>query len=172
MPSAVRLRIFETMEEYVKILEPNNKGWRVLEIGIDGDPKPGGNFKYFGTGNVYETLDYLERLNPTYVQDIQKTNLEAEKFDLIICSQTLEHVYNPIKAINEIFRLTKKGGYAILDAPFTYPYHPASGYDDYWRMTPALLQTVATKAGFTEVIHDMSNNLLTSILVRRGKCLK
>jgi len=167
MASEVRQRIFETMEEYAKILEPKGKHWRVLEVGIDGDPKPGGNFKYFGDGNVYETLDYLERLKPTYVQDIQKTILSSEFFDLIICSQTLEHVYEPVKAINEIFRILKKGGYAILDAPFTYPYHPAEGYNDYWRMTPALLRTAAAKAGFSEITCDLSNNLLTSILVRR-----
>lgn len=167
MPSKVRLRIFETMEEYEKLLKPKNKQWRVLEVGIDGDPKPGGNFKYFGDGNVYETLDHLKRLNPTYVQDIQETDLQPEMFDLIICSQTLEHVYNPIKAINEIFRLTKKGGYAILDAPFTYPYHPAQGYGDYWRMTPACMQMLAKDAGF-ELEADKSCDQLTSILVRRG----
>jgi len=166
MASEVRRKVFETMEEYSKILNPKNKNWRVLEVGIDGDPKPGGNYKYFGDGNVYETLDYLKRVNPTYVQDIQKTVLSSEFFDLIICSQTLEHVYNPIKAIHEIFRLTKKGGHAILDAPFDYPYHPASGYGDYWRMTPECMQLVASKAGF-ELITKKSCGLLTSILVRR-----
>jgi SAM-dependent methyltransferase len=165
--SEVRQKIFITMEEYRKILNPDDKKWRVLEVGIDGDSLPGGNYQYFGKGNVYETLDYLERLHPTYIQDIQETILSSEFFDLIICSQTLEHVYEPIKAIKEIFRILKKGGYAILDAPFTYPYHPASGYDDYWRMTPAILKTIATKVGFSEIVCDKSDNLLTSILVKK-----
>jgi len=166
MPSEVRKKVFDTMEAYADILKPENKDWVVLEVGIDGDPKPGGNFKYFGKGNTFETLDYLERLKPTYVADIQDTGLDPEKFDLIICSQTLEHVYNPIKAIHEVFRLTKKGGYAILDAPFTYPYHPASGYDDFWRITPACMELIARKAGF-ELEAEKSCGLLTSILVRR-----
>jgi SAM-dependent methyltransferase len=167
MASEVRQKVFESMEEYRKIILPDDKKWRVLEIGIDGDAAPGGNYHFFGVGNVYETLDYLERLKPTYVQDIQETTLSSEFFDLVICSQTLEHVFNPIKAINEIFRITKKGGYAILDCPFTYPYHPSHGYNDYWRMTPAALKESAAKAGFSEITCDKSDNLLSSILVRR-----
>jgi SAM-dependent methyltransferase len=165
--SEVREKVFKTMEEYRKILNPDNKKWRVLEVGIDGDSLPGGNYQYFGKGNIYETLDCLERLHPTYVQDIQETILSPEFFDLIICSQTLEHVYEPIKAIKEIFRILKKDGYAILDCPFTYPYHAVSDYDDYWRMTPAALRTIATKVGFSEITCDKSDNLLSSILVRR-----
>lgn len=166
MPSQTRERVFITMEEYRKILNPDDKKWRVLEVGIDGDSLPGGNFQYFGKGNVYETLDFLARLNPTYVQDIQETVLSDEFFDLVICSQTLEHVYEPIRAIKEIHRITIKGGYAILDCPFDHPYHPTGDYGDYWRMTPTILIKVAKDAGF-EVISDMSTNLLTSILVRR-----
>ena len=165
--SEVREKVFKTMEEYRKALNPDDKKWRVLEVGIDGDSLPGGNYQYFGKGNIYETLDYLERLHPTYVQDIQQTVLSDEFFDLIICSQTLEHVYEPIKAIKEIFRILKKGGYAILDCPFTFPYHAVSDYNDYWRMTPAGLKTIAIKTGFSEITCDKSDNLLTSILVRR-----
>jgi SAM-dependent methyltransferase len=166
MPSETRLLIFDTMKKYAKILQPKDKHWRVLEVGIDGDPLPGGNYQYFGVGNVYETLDYLERLKPTYVQDIQKTTLSSEFFDLVICSQTLEHVFDPIKAIHEIFRITRKGGYAILDCPFTYPYHPASGYGDYWRMTVTCMIRIAEEAGF-KIVENLSTNLLTTILVRR-----
>lgn len=166
MPSEVRLKVFEAMEWYRHNLQPDNKKWRILEVGTDGDSFPGGNYGYFGKGNDYETLDYLERLHPTYVADIQDTKLEPELFDLVICSQTLEHVYEPIKAIREIYRITKKGGYAIIDSPFTFPYHPASGYDDYWRMTPACLKHFAQEIGF-EVVADKSDDLLSSILVRR-----
>lgn len=166
MPSQTRERVFETMEEYRKILNPDDKNWAVLEVGIDGDSFPGGNFQYFGKGNLYETLDFLVRLNPTYVEDIQQTSLQDEVFNLVICSQTLEHVYEPIKAIHEIYRITKNGGHAILDCPFEHPYHPTGDYGDYWRMTPSIMTKVARDAGF-EVISNMSTNLLTSILVRR-----
>lgn len=165
--SEVRQKVFEAMEEYRKIILPDDKKWRVLEIGIDGDSAPGGNYQFFGKGNIYETLDFLERLHPTYVQDIQETVLSSEFFDLVICSQTLEHVYNPFKAIGEVCRILKKGGYAILDCPFTFPYHAVSDYNDYWRMTPAGLKAIATNSGFSEITCDKSDNLLTSILVRR-----
>ncbi len=166
MPSEVRKKIFETMRDYSNLIEPLHRNWRVLEVGIDGDPKPAGNFEYFGQGNTFETLDFLERLKPTYVADIQDTKLDKEMFKLVICSQVLEHVYEPIKAIHEIFRITKKGGYAILDAPFEHPYHDGNGYGDYWRITPLCMKEIAKKAGF-EMIFDKSTNLLTSILVGR-----
>ena len=70
MASEMRETVWKTMEHYKRKLKPENRGWKVLEVGIDGDPKPGGNYKYFGVGNDYKTLDILERVNPDIVADI------------------------------------------------------------------------------------------------------
>lgn len=35
-------------------------------------------------------------------------------FDFVVCTEALEHVFDYDKAIKEIFRVTKSGGYAIL----------------------------------------------------------
>lgn len=58
-------------------------------------------------------------------------------FDAILCSEVLEHVPDPTKALDEFARLLKPGGKLILTAPFASlvhfaPYHYCSGFSRYW----------------------------------------
>jgi len=58
-------------------------------------------------------------------------------FDVILCSEVLEHVPDPTKALDEFARLLKPGGKLILTAPFASlvhfaPYHFCSGFSRYW----------------------------------------
>jgi len=149
MASEIRETIFRTMEEYRGMINPDNRNWKVLEVGIDGDPKPGGNYQYFGTGNEYKTLDYLPELKPDFVADITDTKMPSEEWNLIICSQVLEHVFYFQKAISEIYRMLKPGGFAIIDCPWEYPYHGLSTYDDYWRISYTALNRLMARVGFT-----------------------
>ena len=60
-----------------------------------------------------------------------------ESFDAIMCIEVLEHLPNPILALNEFTRLLKKGGYLIITAPFCSlthqaPYHYYSGFNKYF----------------------------------------
>ena len=146
--SDLRKKVFESMDDYRMWLDPDNKKWDILEIGIDGDERPSGNFRYFGKGNNWKTLDFLPRLQPDFVADITDTKMPSEKWDLIICSQTLEHIFEVRKAVSEIFRMLKKGGYAILDSPWNYQYHGLPDYDDYWRISFTALKRLMLEAGF------------------------
>ena len=50
--------------------------------------------------------------------DITDMNIyDDEKFDVIICSHVLEHVEDDRKAISELFRVMKKGGFGIMMVP-------------------------------------------------------
>ncbi len=42
---------------------------------------------------------------------------EAERFDFVILNHVIEHVANPIKVVEELFRITKSGGHLIISAP-------------------------------------------------------
>jgi len=58
-------------------------------------------------------------------------------FDAILCSEVLEHIPDPVKAIAEFSRLLKPDGVLILTAPFVSnvhfaPYHFCSGFSQYW----------------------------------------
>ena len=163
MISVLRQQIFKSMEHYRDELRPEDKGWKILEVGIDGDEKPSGNYKYFGKGNDWKTLDYLPDLKPDFVADITDTKMPDNEWDLIICSQTLEHVFEFKKAIAEIYRMTKVEGYAILDSPFEYPYHGVGGYDDFWRISDTALCRLAREAGFGVIDYGMMGSLATGL---------
>ena len=169
MSSEIRGIINKTMEHYARLLRPNNKKWKVMEVGIDGDPKPGGNYKHFGIGNDYKTLDILKRVNPDIVADICDTQLPKEMWDLIIFSQTIEHIFDFKSPIKECYRLIKPGGFLIIDCPFICPYHGTNGYDDYWRISHTALKILLEEVGFKYGKTVSVNDLLTSAMVRKPK---
>ena len=49
--------------------------------------------------------------------DITNILYEDNSFDVILCSHVLEHVIDDQKAMRELFRVLKPGGWAILQVP-------------------------------------------------------
>jgi SAM-dependent methyltransferase len=70
-----------------------------------------------------------------------------ESFDLIISQECLEHVRDPFKAMNEMYRVLKKGGKIYLQLPFIIGYHP--GPTDFWRFTTEGIEELARRNQFT-----------------------
>lgn len=71
------------------------------------------------------------------VSDIINIPVADNSFDAILCSEVLEHIPYPEKAIKEFSRILNPGGVLLLTAPFgslTHfaPYHFASGFNKYW----------------------------------------
>lgn len=94
--------------------------------------------QYDGKGNSQglqtETWDQSKL---DIVSDITKIPEPDAAFDAIMCIEVLEHLPEPIKAIEEFHRLLKPGGYLILTAPFCSlthfaPYHFYTGYNRYF----------------------------------------
>jgi SAM-dependent methyltransferase len=50
--------------------------------------------------------------------DITDINAKSDKYDLLICYHVLEHIDNDNQAMEEIFRVLKKGGACIIQTPF------------------------------------------------------
>ncbi|MCK9370675.1 class I SAM-dependent methyltransferase [Candidatus Dojkabacteria bacterium] len=167
MYSPTREKIFETMKHYADKLKLRDS--KVLEVGIGGDPeyqegKKGGNYGYFGNGNDYKTLDCCSKYNPDYVQDICKTDLPDESFDLIILSQTLEHIYTPIEAFKECNRLLKKDGHLIVDCPWNYPQHDTEETGDFYRYTPMFFERTGEENGFKIIEENVSTYLVSCLM--------
>lgn len=58
-------------------------------------------------------------------------------FDAVLCTEVLEHLPDPVRALDEMARLLKPGGMFIITAPFwslTHfaPYHYATGFNRYF----------------------------------------
>ncbi len=69
--------------------------------------------------------------------DIQKLPYENNRFDYIITDQVLEHVEKPHRAIDESYRVLKKGGIAIHTTCFINYIHLSP--EDFWRFSPHAL---------------------------------
>ena len=92
-------------------------------------------------------------LDPTYTKAI-KYDVEnglpfgSQSFDLVWCTEVIEHLYKPKYLLNEIERVLKPGGMVILTTP-------NSGWWLYsitklWGWTPEKLQNPDHKQFFTE----------------------
>lgn len=71
------------------------------------------------------------------VSDICHIPADDSSFDAILCGEVLEHVPDPVAAIQEFSRLLRAGGILILTAPFSAivhmaPYHFYTGFTKYW----------------------------------------
>jgi len=67
-------------------------------------------------GERYQTTDLFE-LNVDHRQDIAAMTFEDCSFDVIYCSNVLEHVMDDHAAINELFRILRKGGVVFVQVP-------------------------------------------------------
>ncbi len=84
----------------------------------------------------YKTLDPVDDYKPDIVGDVHNLPIVDNSVEAILCLAVLEHVKDPFKAVSEIYRVLKPGGYCLIYVPFLYNYHPMKGYyDDYWRFT-------------------------------------
>lgn len=71
-------------------------------------------------GERYITAD-LESPLAKVKMDIHRMPFADRAFDIVLCNHVLEHVENDIRALTEIHRVLKPGGFAILQVPFFSP---------------------------------------------------
>jgi SAM-dependent methyltransferase len=79
-------------------------------------------------GDTYITAD-IESPLAKVKMDIHQIPFDANYFDVVLCNHVLEHVQDDIKAMSEIARVLKPGGWAILQVPFFSPV-PEVTYED------------------------------------------
>jgi SAM-dependent methyltransferase len=71
----------------------------------------------YRSGVKYLEGYYYEK--STNLLDITELPFENENFDVIICNHVLEHIQDDTKAIRELYRVLKPGGWAILQVPIS-----------------------------------------------------
>ena len=117
-----------------KILEIS-KEKNILDVG-GGDPftKWLASYKDLFSKSDYKTMDYDKTTSADIIGDIHNIPLAGGSIDAIICHSVIEHVENPKKAVEEMYRVLKPQGKIFVHVPSIYPYHAKLGhYDDYWR---------------------------------------
>lgn len=79
---------------------------------------------FFAGAEKYVGMDYLtDRSQPDVVGSATDIPLGDASFDTVVCTEVLEHVPDPLKALREMHRVLKPGGYLILSAPMYWPRH-------------------------------------------------
>lgn len=121
----------------------------VLDVGAGNSP-----YRGLIPCKKYLSLDINKNHKPDIVSDVQKIEWESEYFDTVIATETLEHVCNPQKAINEIHRILKPNGVCIVSVPFSYRYHPNP--KDYYRFTWDSLKRLFRRFSKVEIYHHGS----------------
>jgi len=60
-----------------------------------------------------------EVLDVAYYLDLDRANLPEpnDKFDLVVCTEVLEHIYDVSRCVREIARVLKPGGFFIVTVP-------------------------------------------------------
>ena len=85
-------------------------------------------------GLLRETWDYTA-LN--YLCDITAIPVEDGRFDVVICTEVMEHLPDPVVALKELVRVLKPGGSLIVTVPLgsgvhQEPYHYYGGFSPYF----------------------------------------
>lgn len=101
---------------------------RLMQILNDGFINENTKILHFSPSrSIYRVLkskqNYLSSdLSGDFLCDVKYdiTDIEAQKnsFDLIICYHILEHIVDDQKAMNELLRVLKNGGFCIIQTPF------------------------------------------------------
>ncbi|MFD2908000.1 class I SAM-dependent methyltransferase [Flavobacterium ardleyense] len=66
----------------------------------------------------YISTDFENEFIADYSFDITNIDLKSKSIHLIICYHILEHIENDKKAMQELFRILKNGGKALIQTPF------------------------------------------------------
>ena len=86
-------------------------------------------------------------------------------FDVVLCTEVLEHLHTPPKAIAEFRRVLKPGGLLLLSTRFIFPLHDVPG--DYFRFTKYGLRHLLTDFEILELTAEASTVETLAVLEQR-----
>jgi len=148
--------------------------WRDLRVELAGAPGTVldvgcGAQVYRGllpAGSVYHGID-TDDAKVRFGYDLPDTHrfngaewgVEAGVFDMVLCTEVLEHVDDPAAFLSRTHLCLRPNGRLILTVPFAARWHFIP--HDYWRFTPAGLELLLRRAGFSDICVKARGNPLT-----------
>jgi ubiquinone/menaquinone biosynthesis C-methylase UbiE len=108
------------LEKINSIKHPKN----VLDVGCGTRPYESifHDSKYIGL-DVYQSGRKLEHKIADIYFDGINIPVDSNSFDMILCTQVLEHCIDPDKLMREMHRVLTPGGCLVLTLPFVWPEH-------------------------------------------------
>ena len=110
--------------------------FRVLDIGCGKKPY----FPYFAANvDEYVGVD-IDVDNPMadMLAPVEDLPVEDDSFEVVLCTQVLEHAGDPDQAVTELYRVTAPGGRVLASTHGVQVYHPSP--EDHWRWTHSGLE--------------------------------
>jgi SAM-dependent methyltransferase len=116
---------------------------KLLDIGCGNSP-----FRHLldPTISEYQGIDVQEASsfgyrNPDTIHyDGEVIPFADQSFDALLCTEVLEHVFDPTKLVREMHRVLRPGGFGLITIPWSARFHYKPF--DYHRYTPSMLQTI------------------------------
>lgn len=126
----LRQDVAQFVNKYGKLLDDES----IIVLDIAPQDHEGAK-PYFPKSDV-QTLDINPDSGATYIADICNTNTEtikSDSFDVIVCTEVLEHTLQPFDAAKELLRIVKPGGSVLVSTPYNFRIH--GPLPDCWRFT-------------------------------------
>jgi SAM-dependent methyltransferase len=95
----------------------------------------------------------------THYYEGDRWPVEDDSCDVVLATETLEHVPDPAVFLGEACRCLRPGGRLVLTVPFAARWHYIPY--DYWRFTPTGLARVLEQSGFEDVAVYARGNAFT-----------
>ena len=143
---------------HVPMLSP---GSVVLDLGGNKIRKRGQfNVECYDLSVVYANLSTSKC--PDVQVDAANIPFPEQHFDVVICSELLEHVSEPVIVLREIYRVLRENGVVLICVPFLHRIH-GDPYD-YGRYTDYYWRENLNRLGFIDVEIE-KQGLFWSVLV-------
>ena len=157
---AVRAPLARWLEAQARIGE----GYRVLDVGCG--PKP--YYPFFAErASAYVGVDVVENPAAELRGSVEALPVEDGSFDLVLCTQVLEHCDDPAQAVRELRRVTSPGGRVLASTHGVQWYHPSPV--DYWRWThEGLRRLFETNARWSELQVEPSGGTAACLAMLLG----
>jgi len=110
-------------------------------------------------------LDIARSRNPDIIGDAHSLPFRDGSFDCILCTEVLEHLREPQKAINEMRRVLRDGGKLILTTRFIFPLHDTP--DDFYRFTKYGLRYLLRDWDIIEIREETDTIGSIAVLIQR-----
>jgi SAM-dependent methyltransferase len=129
-------------------------GARILDVGCGVQPY----YPLFAeVAARYDGNDVEPGPRITYVSAAESLPIPDAQYDVVLCTQVLEHVRHPQRALLEMTRVLAPEGHLFLTTVGVYPFHPHPG--DYWRWT---------QQGFEAMFEDTEGLELVKLVPHGG----
>jgi SAM-dependent methyltransferase len=131
---------------------------RTLDLGAQNGP-------YAASFPNRLALDIRQGVGVQILGDAQALGLRDAAFDVVLCTEVLEHLPEPQKGVDEAWRVLKPGGMLLLTTRFLFPIHDAP--HDYFRFTKYGLRHLLRHFEILE-LHEETDSVRTlAVLAQR-----